>query len=141
MKAHTRSLSALGGMAPKMPYTASLALLGFMHITGVPPSLGLWSEILILMGVAQVASSGPSLFWIFLAALLVGIGLSTAYSFVTMRRIFFGRPSEVAEHAEEAGPGLLAPMAVIAAVGLLLFLLPSAIVDPLVSSLEALLRG
>ncbi|RLG48141.1 MAG: hypothetical protein DRO06_01780 [Thermoproteota archaeon] len=107
VRAHTRSLSALGGMAPKMPYTASLALLGFMHITGVPPSLGLWSEILILMGVAQVASSGPSVFWAFLAALLVGMGLSTAYSFITMRRIFFGRPSKAAEHAEEAGPGLL----------------------------------
>ncbi len=133
-----RSLSKMGGLAPKMPLTASLALIGFMHITGVPPSLGLWSEVLILAGVANFAVK-LNQFVLITFFLLIGMGLSTAYSFITMRRIFFGRPSEAAEHAEEAGGNLLIPMIVIAAVGLILFLVPQLLVDPMISALANLL--
>src|SRR3990172_9743669 len=38
-----RSISKMGGLAVKMPITAALALMGFMQITGIPPSLGFWS--------------------------------------------------------------------------------------------------
>ncbi|MEM2489984.1 MAG: complex I subunit 5 family protein [Candidatus Korarchaeum sp.] len=133
-----RSISRMGGLASKMPLTAALALIGFMHITGVPPSLGLWSEILILAGVSDF-SMRIGHFVTVVALLLVGIGLSTAYSFVTMRRIFFGKESEVAEHASEAGYDLIGPMIVIAALGLLLFLLPQLLIDPMVSYLKLLL--
>lgn len=133
-----RSISKMGGLATKMPLTAALALIGFMHITGVPPSLGLWSEVLILAGVSDF-SMRIGQFVSVVTLLLVGIGISTAYSFVTMKRIFFGRESEAAEHAGEAGYSLLGPMIVIAAMGLLLFLVPQLIVDPLVSSLKLLL--
>jgi len=133
-----RSIGKMGGLASKMPITASLALIGFMHITGVPPSLGLWSEILILAGVADLAMK-INQFVTVLIFLLIGIGLSTAYSFVTMRRIFFGRASEVSNNAREAGADLLIPMIVIAATGLVLFLLPQLLIDPLVGSLAKML--
>lgn len=133
-----RSISKMGGLASKMPLTAALALIGFMHITGVPPSLGLWSEILILAGVSDF-SMRIGCFVSIVALLLVGIGLSTAYSFVTMRRIFFGKESEAAEHASEAGYDLIGPMIVIAALGLLLFLMPQLLIDPMVDSLKLLL--
>ncbi len=133
-----RSIGKMGGLAPKMPITASLALIGFMHITGIPPSLGLWSEILILAGVSNFAVAINQFFWVVLF-LLIGIGLSTAYSFITMRRIFFGHPSEAAEEAKEAGITLLGPMIIIAAIGLLLFLVPQLLVDPMIRALESLL--
>jgi NADH-quinone oxidoreductase subunit M len=133
-----RSIGKMGGLASKMPVTASLALIGFMHITGVPPSLGLWSEILILAGVADLAMR-INQFVTVLILLLIGIGLSTAYSFVTMRRIFFGKASEASNNAREAGADLLGPMIVIAATGLLLFLLPQLLIDPLISSLARML--
>ncbi|MCD6244191.1 MAG: NADH-quinone oxidoreductase subunit M [Candidatus Korarchaeota archaeon] len=133
-----RSIGKMGGLAPKMPITASLALIGFMHITGIPPSLGLWSEVLILAGVSNFAVAINQFFWVVLF-LLVGIGLSTAYSFITMRRIFFGHPSEAAGEAKEAGITLLGPMIIIAAVGLLLFLVPQLLVDPMIRALESLL--
>jgi len=133
-----RSIGKMGGLAPKMPITASLALIGFMHITGIPPSLGLWSEVLILAGVSNFAVAINQFFWVVLF-LLIGIGLSTAYSFITMRRIFFGQPSEAAGEAKEAGITLLGPMIIIAAVGLLLFLVPQLLVDPMIRALENLL--
>ncbi len=135
-----RSISKMGGIAPKMPLTASLALIGFMHITGIPPSLGLWSEVLIVSGAANsILSKSALAFMGLLAALLIGIGLSTAYAFLTMKRIFFGQPSEAAMKAKEAGAGLLAPMIIVAAVGVLLFIWPSILIDPLVSALNTLL--
>ncbi|RLG40074.1 MAG: NADH-quinone oxidoreductase subunit M, partial [Thermoproteota archaeon] len=136
-----RSISKMGGLAPKMPITASLALIGFMHITGIPPSLGLWSEVLIVMGISSTTTGRSTLYFVaLLAVLLIGIGLSTAYAFLTMKRIFFGQPSEAAEKAKEAGMGLLGPMIVMAAVGIALFIWPRLLIDPLMASLRILLR-
>ncbi len=135
-----RSISKMGGLAPKMPITAALALIGFMHITGIPPSLGLWSEVLILTGVANAAVKLNAFFPI-LILLLIGIGLSTAYSFVTMKRMFYGPESEAAKHAKEARSSLLMPMVIIAAVGLILFLVPQLLIEPMMSTLKALLAG
>jgi len=136
-----RSISRMGGLAPRMPYTAALALIGFMHITGVPPSLGLWSEILIVMGaVNRAIESGSNYFIALVAGLLVAIGLSTAYAFVTMKRIFFGEPSKAAEEAKEAGRGIILPMALIAAMGMIFFLMPYKLVNPLVDLVTSLLR-
>ena len=52
-----RSISKMGGLAMKLPITAGLALLGFMQITGIPPSLGFWSEIMIVFGSVNRAPS------------------------------------------------------------------------------------
>ncbi len=135
-----RSISKMGGLASRMPMTSSLALLGFMHITGIPPSLGLWSEILILTGLAGTAVGGSAAYFsAMVLILLVGIGLSTAYAFLTMKRIFFGQPTDRTEGAEEAGWTLLGPMAVVAAAGILLFLWPGVVLDPLSAAVSSIL--
>jgi len=127
-----RSISKMGGLAAKMPYTAALALIGFMHITGVPPSLGLWSEILIVIGAVNKAlTSGSTMYISLLIGLLIAIGISTAYAFITMKRIFFGELSGKVKEAKEAGPGLVVPIAIIGAVGILLFFYPGIMIDPL----------
>ncbi|ABL78485.1 complex I subunit 4 family protein [Thermofilum pendens] len=135
-----RDITRMGGLASKMPYTASLALIGFMHITGIPPTLGIWSEYLILRGaVAHALALGAPSYVLLAAALLVGIGLSTAYSFLTMRRVFYG-PLKVPE-AREAGKALWAPLLAFAVLGVLFFVCASLLIDPLVSSLGGLGLG
>ena len=135
-----RSISKMGGLASRMPLTAGLALIGFMNITGIPPSLGLWSEILIVAGaVNRALDSGSVAFVAMIAGLLVAIGLSTAYAFVTMKRMFFGDVVERLRDAKEARLGILAPMVVIAVVGTLLFIFPQIFLQPLLDSLRALL--
>ncbi len=135
---HTRKLSHLGGLAAKMPLTFALALIGFMHITGVPPSLGLWSEVLIVVGAVQRAFEAGNIVFIGLViGLLVAIGLSTAYSFITIRKIFFGSlPEEL--HIHKASSTLLISVAAIAAVGIFFFLYPSILIDPLVELISGL---
>jgi len=129
-----RSLSKMGGLAGKMPITAALALIGFMQITGVPPSLGLWSEVLIVFGaVARASEISGVAFVLLVISLLVAIGLSTAYAFITMKRIFFGRFSSEEHSVEraEARWSVLFPILVVAAVGVLLFFYPALFIDPL----------
>lgn len=135
-----RRIDQMGGLASKMPYTAAMALMGFMNITGVPPSLGLWSEILIVTGAVNRAYQDGS-FIPLVAGLVVAIGLSTGYAFVTMKRIFFGETGEKTEKAEEARRSLIIPMAIIAAVGVVLFIVPYIFIDPLVNFLTSYLKG
>jgi NADH-quinone oxidoreductase subunit M len=136
-----RSISKMGGLASKMPITASLALIGFMQITGVPPSIGLWSEVLIVFGAVQRATEiGSAAFVLLVIGLLVAIGLSTAYSFITMKRIFFGRSSSDEEHGErvEGRKRILLPITVVAIVGILLFFYPAIFIDPLINLINRL---
>ena len=129
-----RSISKMGGLAVKMPITAALALLGFMQITGIPPSLGLWSEVLIVFGaVGRAQLMGSLAFVLLVIGLLVAIGLSTAYAFITMKRIFFGQPSPDQPKGEglEVKKAILIPIIIIAVVGILLFFFPGIFIDPL----------
>jgi NADH-quinone oxidoreductase subunit M len=130
-----RSISKMGGLAAKMPITASLALLGFMQITGIPPSLGLWSEVLIVFGaVGRAQDLGSIAFVLLVVGLLIAIGLSTAYSFITMKRIFFGSSSseETPREGLELKKSILIPIVVVAVVGVLLFFFPGIFIDPLI---------
>ncbi|MEM1545638.1 MAG: proton-conducting transporter membrane subunit [Candidatus Methanomethylicia archaeon] len=135
-----RSISKMGGLAIKMPYTASLALIGFMHITGIPPSLGLWSEVFIVLGAIDKAlHMGPTALIIVVIGLLVAIGLSTSYSFITMKRIFFGEISEkLKEESREGVLSLIIPMVIIAAIGILSFFLANVFIEPTKTMLESL---
>jgi len=130
-----RSISKMGGLATKLPLTASLALLGFMQITGIPPSLGLWSEVLIVFGaVGRAQTLGSLAFVLLVIGLLVAIGLSTAYAFITMKRIFFGSSSSEETRGEglEVKKFILLPIVVIAVIGILLFFFPGIFIDPLI---------
>ncbi len=127
-----RSISKMGGLATRMPIAGSLAMIGFMHITGIPPTIGFWSEVLIIFGIIQrVAESGSLTFTLLAIALLVAIALSTGYAFLTMKRIFFGELSDALKKAVDVRIGLLVGMAIIAAIGLVLFFYPNVFIDPL----------
>lgn len=137
-----RDITRMGGLAAKMPYTAALALLGFMHITGIPPTSGIWSEYLIVRGaVEKTLSQGVGWYIGTVFALLLGIGLSTAYAFLTMRKVFYGGLREELSSAKEAGKIYWAPLAVLATLGILAFMFASPIIDPLVSQIQAVMRG
>lgn len=136
-----RSINKMGGLAAKMPITASLALIGFMHITGIPPTIGFWSEVLIVFGIIQRMSETSSMMFILLAsALLVAIALSTGYAFLTMKRIFFGGISNDLKGAvKEDKIGLTIGIVIIGVTGLLLFFYPNVFIDPLMNFVKIIL--
>jgi NADH-quinone oxidoreductase subunit M len=130
-----RSISKMGGLAAKMPITGSLAMIGFMHITGMPPTVGFWSEVLIIFGIVEKALEAGSILFVFtLITLLVAVGISFVYAFITMKRIFFGSISNmIREDAKDGTLSLMITVAIIASIGLSLFFYPNLFIDPLTS--------
>ncbi len=132
-----RSIPRMGGLAAKMPVTAALALIGFMNITGIPPMPGLWSEYLLVRGAVEYVFSRGVLEFVALGGgLLLAIGLSTAYSFLTMKRIFYGSLPDHLKEARDAGGSLTLPLVALAAAGLLTFLFIYWMLDPLMAILS-----
>jgi NADH-quinone oxidoreductase subunit M len=117
-------------MARLYPLTAAFALFGFMNLVGMPPSPGLWSEWLIILGVTKVYSSSYAQLLLISVAFLIALSVSAAYSFITMRRIFYGQPRSEIEKSEVRDSLLLSIMLVVI-VGLVVFFASGPVVGDL----------
>ena len=104
---HTIDLERLGGLAKRMPKTATLFLLGALAISALPPLNGFISELIIysglLSGAAPTASSNVAL--VASAAALSFVGAVSALSMTRAFGVaFLGTPREPAVRAGEDPP-------------------------------------
>ncbi len=137
----TRSIKKMGGLADKMPITATLTLIGFFVIGGVPPTVGFMSKFTIFTGVFENALSG-SMEQLFVAIIsIIMTVLTVGYSLWTMRRIFFGPLAEGMENVKEAPMLMLVPMAVFAVIAILLGVYPRLVTDYLFPFFGAMVSG
>ncbi|MEB3851729.1 MAG: complex I subunit 5 family protein [Desulfurococcales archaeon] len=133
-----RDIQSMGGLARRYPLTAALALYGFMHLVGMPPTTGLWSEWMIIVGAYKVYSASQLSLAALAAALLVALVVSGAYSFITMRRIFYGQPrSERAREASEDRDVLVWSTLALLVVGFVLFLASAPLINSLLRVSQA----
>ncbi len=141
--AGTGELEALGGLAKKMPSTASYFLLGSAAISGLPPFNGFVSEL--LLGLAGLLALGPrsrlAPWGAVVLVSLAAVGTLAAACFVkASASVFLGLPrSHRTDGAREAGRPMLAGMAVPAAGIALIGLFPSAALRPLSAVLGSML--
>jgi len=125
-----RDMDKLGGLAGKMPVTATITLIAGLSIAGTPPLNGFASEVLIFAG---AFSSGH----ILLAALAVISTVITAgYILWMIRRVFFGPPREEFENVKDPPLTMLAPMAFLAFLAILLGFYPDLVLRILVPAAE-----
>ncbi len=116
----TRDIDHLGGLSRRLPWTALFFLIGAVAICGLPPLNGFVSEFLIYLGLFGTVAADGDLSQTgaaFAAPALALIGALALACFVKAYAcIFLGSPrSGHVEHAHEAGPAMLGPMAVLAA--------------------------
>jgi NADH-quinone oxidoreductase subunit M len=128
----TRSMSKLGGLAGKMPYTAVIAMIGALTIMGVPPTSGFMAEWTLFSGVLQTAAHDGDSF----RAAMFGFGilstvLTSAYILWMIKRIFFGKIPEELAHVKDASPYITATMAVFAALSLAIGVYPDVFFNPI----------
>ncbi|HEX4952711.1 MAG TPA: proton-conducting transporter membrane subunit [Thermoanaerobaculia bacterium] len=129
----SRDLEKAGGLARRMPATATLFLLGSLAICGLPPGNGFVSELLVYLGLGHVALA-PGAAWAALAVpVLAATGALAVACFVkVVGVVFLGTPrTAAAEGAHESPPLMLAPMAVLAACCLLLGVAPGLVAPAL----------
>src|SRR5215203_1586686 len=135
----TRSMSKLGGLAGKMPYTAVIAMIGALTIIGIPPTSGFMAEWILFNGVLQ---SGVN-HWDSLRVAAFGIGilatvLSSAYILWMYKRIFFGKIPEHLAHVRDSSKYITVTMAVLAAITLIIGVYPDLFLNPVIGYFQGI---
>jgi NADH-quinone oxidoreductase subunit M len=134
-----RDIRKLGGLADKMPISALAFIIGAMNISGIPPTVGFASKLMIFMG-----AFGPGVYEFsteFILALIaiLSTALTVGYTMWTMRRIFYGPLPEHLEDVKEASSLMTIPMILLCALSILLGIYPRPIMDPLMEVVATLL--
>src|SRR3989442_452740 len=130
-----RSISKLGGLASKMPVTATAAFVGFLAILGLPTTNGFFSEFFLFQGSFIRAADSATLYRLVIAILsVIAPALSAGYSLWTLRRIFFGPTTEATAQAKEAPWTVTLPLIVLCVVTIFLGIYPEPILSRLVSA-------
>lgn len=125
----TRSIKEMGGLADKMPITATLTLIGFFAIGGVPPTIGFMSKFMIFTGVFESALMATEA-QLFVAVVgIIMTVLTVGYSLWTVRRIFFGPLAEGMENVKEGNTLMLLPMVVFALLAVVIGAYPRLVLD------------
>jgi len=124
----TRDMRKMGGLAGKMPITATLCVVGSMILSAVPPTGGFQAEWILFVGVLQKGVNGAS-GW-YLAVGLVGLAatiLTVAYTFWPVRKMFFGAlPAELAQ-VKEAPLTMTLPLLFLAGLSIVIGIYPDLI--------------
>lgn len=140
--AKTRKIDRLGGLAKRMPHTATCFAIGALAVCALPPLNGFTSEFLIYLGLFQTlkADTGQSYASAALAApVLALIGALAVACFVKVFGIaFLGTArSEDSRAAHESGLSMIGPMYVLALCCLSVGLAPTLVVPVLSKAVSA----
>jgi len=143
MQAHgLRSIRKMGGLASKMPITATAAIIGFLTIMGIPPTTGFISEFLIFAGSFNQAFAANSMLRIALSFLgVVSTALTAGYSLWAVKRIFFGKLPDELNNVTEAPWVVTGPLLVLAAISLILGIYPDLVEKLLLPAVKMILGG
>ncbi|MBE3583074.1 MAG: NADH-quinone oxidoreductase subunit L [Limnochordaceae bacterium] len=107
---HTQNLHEMGGLYPRMKWTAWTWMIGALSMAGIPPLAGFWSKDEVLL--AAYRSPYPILFWLALVAAFLTAFYITRATWLA----FFGtaRDEQRARHAHESGWRMQLPLGVLA---------------------------
>jgi proton-translocating NADH-quinone oxidoreductase chain M len=135
----TRSMSKLGGLAGKMPYTAVITMIGALTIIGIPPTSGFMAEWILFNGVLQTGVNH----WDSLRVTVFGFGilatvLSSAYILWMYKRVFFGKISEEHVHVRDSSRYITVTMAVLAAITLIIGVYPDPFLNPITGYIQGI---
>src|SRR3989442_13770864 len=84
-------MSKMGGLAGKMPITASAAFIGSLALMGFPSTNGFFSEFLLFQGGFLRATTAFSDYRVIVAILgVVSTSFTAGSSLLDLRKIFFG---------------------------------------------------
>ena len=139
LRTNTRSMSNLGGIARKMPYTATIAMIAVLTMIGVPPTTGFMAEWIMFTGALQTGTENMDSFRVvlFSIAILTTI-LTSSYLLVMYKKIFFGKISPRFEKLRDVNRYSIIPMAFVASLALFLGVYPAPVINPIIAYSETI---
>jgi NADH-quinone oxidoreductase subunit M len=137
-----RSISKMGGLASKMPITATAALIGFLTIMGIPPTTGFISEFLIFLGAFKEAFSTASTLRLGLSILgVISTVLTAGYALWAAKRIFFGKLPDELVNVTEPPITVTGPLFVLAAISIIIGIFPDLVERLLLPAVKIIVGG
>jgi hydrogenase-4 component B len=134
--ARTREIDLMGGLGKSMPKTALLFFLGAVAICGLPPLNGFVSELFIYLGLFRSLDGAPGAALAAPALALVG-ALAVACFVKAFGAVFLGVPRrDSMRRMHEVPLTMTIPMALLAALCVVIGLLPSLVVQPLQAAIH-----
>ncbi|MFZ9048647.1 MAG: proton-conducting transporter membrane subunit, partial [Poseidonia sp.] len=113
-----QSMENMGGLASKMPLTATAMLVGSLSIMGFPLIGGFWSKEGIIANTWRVALEDPRFFYPALCVLL-GAGMTGFYMSRMWLKTFAGSPkTDVAAHVHPTNTWIKTPLFILTFVSL-----------------------
>ena len=140
-RAGTRDLNRLGGLIRTMPWTAGAFLVGTLAISALPPFNGFVSEWLTLQTMLRSAELPSTLVKLVFALCGAGLALTAALAVTCFVKAFamgflgMSRSEEAAKAVEARGTSIV-PMIFLAALCLLLGVLPTYMIPALSRELQ-----
>ena len=133
----TRSMSKLGGLAGKMPYTAVISMIGALTIMGIPPTIGFMAEWILFNGVLQSGIANSDMLRIVAFGLgILATVLTVAYILWMYKRIFFGKIPEQYTKIRDPNRYVIVTMAALAAITLILGVYPNPLLNPVTDYIQ-----
>jgi NADH-quinone oxidoreductase subunit M len=133
----TRSMSKLGGLAGRMPYTAVIAMIGALTIMGIPPTSGFMAEWILFNGVLQSGVTNSDTLRIVAFGLgILATVLTAAYILWMYKRIFFGKIPEQYSKIKDSNRYVTVTMAALAAITLFLGVYPNPLLNPVTDYIQ-----
>jgi NADH-quinone oxidoreductase subunit M len=133
----TRSMSKLGGLAGRMPYTAVIAMIGALTIMGIPPTTGFMAEWILFNGVLQSGVTNSDTLRIVAFGLgILATVLTAAYILWMYKRIFFGKIPEQYSKIKDSNRYVTVTMAALAAITLFLGVYPNPLLNPVADYIQ-----
>lgn len=127
-----RDIKQMGGLASKMPITATLCVLGSLVLSAVPPMSGFQAEWIMFTGIFTQGVNGTSVNLIVAIAGIAATALTIAYTFWPLRRIFFGQLPTTLQNVKEAPLTMTVPLLTLAVISVLIGIYPDLITKLLV---------
>jgi formate hydrogenlyase subunit 3/multisubunit Na+/H+ antiporter MnhD subunit len=122
-----RDMRQMGGLARRMPVTATLCILGSMILSAIPPLSGFPAEWTMFVGIFQAGSQGSLLNLVLALGGIFATFLTPVYTFWPVMRIFFGPSPPSMENVKEAPLSMLLPLLVLAIISFLIGIYPELI--------------
>jgi NADH-quinone oxidoreductase subunit M len=134
----TRDIKQMGGLASKMPLTATLCLLGGLILSAVPPTSGFQAEWIMFAGIFYQGAFGVTVNLAIAVLGIIATALTVAYTFWPVRRIFFGPLPASLQGVVEAPWAMIVPLFALAAISTLLGIYPDVVTKMLVNFANSL---
>ncbi|HZY95206.1 MAG TPA: NADH-quinone oxidoreductase subunit M [Candidatus Bathyarchaeia archaeon] len=135
-----RSMSRLGGLAGKMPLTATAAFVGSLALMGLPSTNGFFSEFLLFQGGFIRATTSASNYRLVIGTLgIVATAFTAGYSLLALRKIFFGPTNELTANVREPPWTITIPLVILTIVTIVLGLYPEPVIGRLASISKTIL--